>query len=348
MKKSIAFIPPLLLLAFVLLCRTSHQVAQWYVEYCYPPIAHVLSAMSSVTVASIDEIAILLASLWLLAVITRWCCRRMRFIRFLYVFGLSVLWIYVWFYMAWGNNYFRSHIYTRADAAPVAYNDSLFQQFVFQFADSLNAVHTMVNAVDTHLVEIEATRYYQHLPLSMELLAPSACRKPKTLLFNRLYTSVGVLGFMGPFFNEFHLNADLLPLQYPFTYAHELSHTLGVTNEAEANYWAFCACNASPVPQIRYSAYLAVFPYVLGNAHQTLSDEKFKEWMRQVPTIVIDDYERERKFWNEHYSPLIGAVQDYIYHLYLKGNNIPSGTRNYAEVVQLLLSLPSPFSNTGR
>lgn len=46
---------------------------------------------------------------------------------------------------------------------------------------------------------------------------------------NDLYSAVGVLGFMWPFFNEIQLNGELLPEQLPFCYAHELSHQLGVS-----------------------------------------------------------------------------------------------------------------------
>jgi len=38
------------------------------------------------------------------------------------------------------------------------------------------------------------------------------------------------------------------------------------------------------------------------------------------------------------YSPLIGDVQDWIYDLYLKGNKIESGRKNYSEVIGLLIS----------
>ena len=30
------------------------------------------------------------------------------------------------------------------------------------------------------------------------------------------------MGYMGPFFTEFNLNGQLLPVQYPATYAHEM------------------------------------------------------------------------------------------------------------------------------
>ena len=53
------------------------------------------------------------------------------------------------------------------------------------------------------------------------------------------FSMVGVTGSMGPFFCEFTLNGDLLPPQYPATYAHELAHFLGITSEAEANFYAY-------------------------------------------------------------------------------------------------------------
>ena len=50
---------------------------------------------------------------------------------------------------------------------------------------------------------------------------------------------VAVTGYMGPFFTEFNLNQELLSVEYPFTYAHELAHRLGIASEAEANLYAY-------------------------------------------------------------------------------------------------------------
>lgn len=41
-------------------------------------------------------------------------------------------------------------------------------------------------------------------------------------------------GFMAPLFSGSCLNADILPFDFPFTYAHEYAQLLGVSNEAEA------------------------------------------------------------------------------------------------------------------
>ena len=83
-------------------------------------------------------------------------------------------------------------------------------------------------------------------------------------------SGVGVLGYMGPFFTEYNLNPDLLPVQYPFTYAHEMAHVLGISSEAEANLYGFLVCSRSGVPEIRFSAYFALLPYVLSNAYGLL------------------------------------------------------------------------------
>ena len=53
----------------------------------------------------------------------------------------------------------------------------------------------------------------------------------------------------------------------------------------------------------------------------------------------MKDCEYKRMYWNERYSTLLGEMQNKIYNLFLKGNNIPPGRKNYAEVIWILLSL---------
>ena len=145
---------------------------------------------------------------------------------------------------------------------------------------------------------------------------------------------------MGPFFAEAQLNADLPEVQYPFTYAHEFSHLLGVSNEAEANYWAYRACTESSSTTLQYSGYFGLLPYVISNASYLLPKEDFQTWIQTVRPEIIEQYKRKNAFWREQYSPWIGNIQDFTYNLFLKGNKISSGKKNYAEVIGLLLSLP--------
>lgn len=82
---------------------------------------------------------------------------------------------------------------------------------------------------------------------------PSGHLRAKPMLISPMMSSVGVLGYMGPFLNEFNLNRDLLAVQYPFTYAHEMAHVLGISNEAEANLYGFLVARIQ-----RYRKYVSL------------------------------------------------------------------------------------------
>ena len=77
------------------------------------------------------------------------------------------------------------------------------------------------------------------------------------MLWSRLMSRVAVTGYMGPFFTEFNLNQELLSVEYPFTYAHELAHRLGIASEAEANLYAYLVTSAAQEPAIRFSGYFS-------------------------------------------------------------------------------------------
>ena len=168
---------------------------------------------------------------------------------------------------------------------------------------------------------------------------PSGHLRAKPMLISPMMSSVGVLGYMGPFLNEFNLNRDLLAVQYPFTYAHEMAHVLGISNEAEANLYGFLVCSHSTVPEIRFSGYFGLLSYVLGNAYQLLPEEEFKQWTETISPEVKEMYNQKVAYWQALYSPLVGEIQDTAYNWFLKGNNIPSGRKNYSEVVALLLAI---------
>ena len=78
------------------------------------------------------------------------------------------------------------------------------------------------------------------------------------MLWSRLMSRVAVTGYMGPFFTEFNLNQELLSVEYPFTYAHELAHRLGIASEAEANLYAYLVTSAAQEPAIRFSGYFSM------------------------------------------------------------------------------------------
>ena len=102
-------------------------------------------------------------------------------------------------------------------------------------------------------------------------------------MFTPFISMVGVTGSMGPFFCEFTLNGDLLPANYPATYAHELAHLLGITSEAEANFYAYQVCTRSQAMGIRFSGYFSVLNHVLGNAQRLLPRRRIRETPETYP-----------------------------------------------------------------
>lgn len=210
---------------------------------------------------------------------------------------------------------------------------------VDNYIDKLNASYTDVTSIDEPLVCRESVHGYNQISDTLGIhRPPHSSPRVKTMLFTPFISMVGVTGSMGPFFCEFTLNGDLLPPQYPATYAHELAHFLGITSEAEANFYAYQVCTRSQVKEIRFSGYLSVLSHVLGNARRLMSEEEYAELFNRIRPEIIELTQKNQQYWMEKYSPLIGDIQNFIYDLYLKGNKIQSGRKNYSEVIGLLIS----------
>ena len=71
----------------------------------------------------------------------------------------------------------------------------------------------------------------------------------------------GIDGVTNPFVPEVVVNHDLLPMEWPFTLAHEWGHLAGLAHEAEASYAGWLTCQAG-TDQTRYSAALWAFGHV--------------------------------------------------------------------------------------
>ena len=324
-----------LLLGVVLVCRARTGWADWYALHIYPVWSGGMSWLSAHLPVSVDEWvvvgAVALMVLSLIFLKKRWAA----------LISLP-LWIAVWFYAGWGLNYFRSSIYERAGVEPERFEPQHFRQFLDGFAQELNDAYQPFGELDKARLEQEVKQFYTQLSPQWGLAKPKHWQKPKRLLFNRLYSAVGVSGFVGPFCSEIQINEDIPPRQFPVVYAHELSHLLGVSNEAEANYWGYRACMASSDPQIRYAALQSLLPYVLRNARTALPEADYKAWTQTLRPEVLEVLRQEQDYWNGRYSPFLGKIQDWGYNLFLKGNRIHNGTANYNEVVQLILTLPEP------
>lgn len=332
---------------FVFIARGNHAAGEWYATHIYPSVSQILSQIATLSHFSWEELVIVFFGIVLLRNLLSFRKRnwRKKLVRILEM----LLWLGVWFYWGWGLNYFRYSFYQRMNLQPAVYNDAAFHTFLQDYTQSLNrSFAPFTTGIPTGSWEQEIKAIYLKAPQKAALGTPRTSYRPKRLAFNTLYSKVGVMGFMGPFLCEMQLNEELLPQQYPFTYAHELAHLLGVSSEAEANYWAFKVCTASNNPQIRFSGYLGILPYVIRQAYGCLPPEEYKNWLRTLNPQILSALETENRYWQERYSTWIGSIQNALYEAFLKGNQISSGQKNYGQVLSLIISEreQAPFTLT--
>ena len=325
-------LPPALLILLLLAVRSRTAWADWYALHFYPAWSGVASRISPWVPISLEEVVFVAFCAGIV-----FCLFRLR--RRWTVLVSLVLWLVAWGYAGWGLNYFRSDIFARAGKQPERFEPERFQRFLEDYAQALNESYVPWEDLDKASVEQDIKQFYTTLPAQWGLARPKAWQRPKKLLFNWLYNAVGVSGFVGPFLSEIQVNNDAPNRQYPFLFAHELSHLLGVSSEAEANYWAYCACTASARPELRYAGLQSILPYVLTNAWTALPEEEYDRFLDTLRPEVLDVYKAEKQHWIDRTSPTVNRIHGRLYDLFLKSNRISSGRVNYNEVIRLILSL---------
>lgn len=328
-----------LLLLLVLATRYVPGIGEWYAVHLYPTISLVLSAIASIVPFSFEEWIVIMGILFLLVYPVVAAIRREGALRILMAEVEAVLWLVAWFYVGWGCNYNRASFYERVEVMPVATDSLFFSEFLYDYADSINALYADPYSLTHAEAEFLIKSQYDVLPSSFGLTRPCSFQHPKVVAFNRLYSAVGVLGYMGPFMGESQLNLQLLPEQYPFTYAHELAHLLGISSEAEANYWAYLVCTTSANPLLRYSGYYCILPYLSNNASALLSSDDYWAWRERLDPRIIESLIRKQEFWQAQRIGWIDELQESFYDWYLRSNQIPSGRANYSQVIQMILSV---------
>ena len=339
-KLKIRYVVLIVLLSVVWATQLIPILGEVYAQSVYPVISHFLSSFSKLMPFAIGDLFIFLSVLGLLfnPIRARYIQKK-KWKQILLNEMEYLLWIYAWFYLAWGLNYSQKNFYQRTEIPYTAYTPEIFQEFVDDYITQLNRSYTPVNSINQDLIREETVRIYHQLSDSLGVnRPPHEHPRVKTMLFTPFISMVGVTGSMGPFFCEFTLNGDLLPVNYPATYAHELAHLLGITSEAEANFYAYQICTRSEAMGIRFSGYFSILGHVLGNAQRLLPEEEYTRLFKRIRPEIIELAKNNQAYWAAKYSPVVGAVQDWIYDLYLKGNKIESGRQNYSEVVGLLIS----------
>lgn len=342
------------LIALLILVTLTKMIPLWgfiYTTRIYPVIGTLLSPISGIFPFAVGDIFIALSIAWvILYPIYEIGLRKKR------VFGRVaeyLLWVYAWFYIAWGLNYSQPNIYYRIGMKPVEVSKAKFKKFAYQYADSLNALSnaSLSNArksispdsiVDDALknrVRDAVLKEYNKIGYREGINRPfNQHPHAKTMVFTPLSSMAGVTGSMGPFFCEFTLNGDILAHDYPATYAHEFAHFLGVANEGEANFYSYIVCTASADKQVRFSGYYHIFFHVLNNVFDILGEKEGERFLKHIRPEIIQRARNDRHYWLSKRCKALDAAQDFIFELYLRGNHVAEGRKSYSGVIGLILA----------
>ena len=362
-----------ILLVLLLLVTLTKMIPLWGVIYTtriYPVIGTLLSPISGFFPFAVGDIFIALSIAWVIFYpiyeigLRKKLARRFIFLaakRGSYpkkkaVFGRVaeyLLWVYAWFYIAWGLNYSQPNIYYRIGMKPVEVSEAKFKAFAYQYADSLNALSIASDSiagksifsdsiVDDGLknrVRDAVLKEYNKLGYREGINKPfNQHPHAKTMVFTPLSSMAGVTGSMGPFFCEFTLNGDILAHDYPATYAHEFAHFLGVANEGEANFYSYIVCTASADKQVRFSGYYHIFFHVLNNVYDILGEKEGERFLKHIRPEIIQRARNDRHYWLSKRCKALDAAQDFIFELYLRGNHVAEGRKSYSGVIGLILA----------
>ncbi|MEA4917763.1 DUF3810 domain-containing protein [Proteiniphilum sp.] len=325
------------LFAMIFLFSLSTALSEWYMHVIYPVIAIVLSFVSNLLPFSLYDIFLIVAVLLLVRLIVLVIIRKISFSKFLFRLIRFVTVIVVWFYFGWGIAYFREDFYHRNDVVEKKFDPEVFKEFAVRFIDHANLCYTDCVDMDKNDIRSEIESSYRLLHESLRISYPNGKRKPKLMMFETVYSKMGVSGYFGPFLNEIHVNNYSLNFSYPFTLAHEMAHQFGIAKESEANLYGFVVCSSSNDKKIRYSAYVSTIRYVLNDIRRFLPEE-YESLASTIRPEIIADLRRNREHWLAARNESLSDMQDRVYDAYLKTNKISSGQANYSEVVGLLIS----------
>ena len=150
-----------LLLLCIVLCRFFPVMAEGYARHIYPWLSAALSAIASVFPFSLEEALVVVIILWMIIYpfLKR---RKKKSWRFIVGREVELLaWVYIWFYLGWGLNYFRYDIYRRMEVEPAGYDEQAFHRFLVSYTDSLNQSYTAEVKTDLERMRQEIKEIYR-------------------------------------------------------------------------------------------------------------------------------------------------------------------------------------------
>ncbi len=244
------------------------------------------------------------------------------------------------FLVLWGFNYQRTPIFQQLALKPKSLNlvqleseititKRLVEQYRRQVTSDSSAISEIMDYPDLEKL-VRA-----NMGENLEILGLNFTGRPRTKQFPPpgFMRKMGILGIYFPFTGESYIDPTLHPLEQPFTVAHEMAHSYGVTDEGEANFIAWVICTNSEDPLLRYSGHLRLLQYQMRDYYRMAPDE-YKTWTKTFSSGVKNDL--------NSISAAAAAIKPFSLELsrksndiFLKSQGVKAGVNSYQQLPML-------------
>jgi hypothetical protein len=248
--------------------------------------------------------------------------------------------IVFFFLILWGYNYQRVPIFKQIAIEPVALNED---QLLEEIKLTSNILNQLRANIEEDTVAIESIMDYADLEKlvranmreNLYLLGLNFTGQPRTKQFfpAGFMRRMGILGIYFPYTGESYIDPTLHPLEKPFTIAHEMAHSYGVTDEGEANFIAWVICSNSEEALLQYSGQLRLLRYQMRDLYR-MSKEAYIDFYKNLPSGIQNDLASIQRS-ADRIKPFNLEISRKSNDLFLKTQGIKAGINSYQELPML-------------
>lgn len=245
------------------------------------------------------------------------------------------------FLIMWGYNYQRIPIFEQLGLEPKPLDaETLMEEM--ELTRNLLVQERRIIQFDTAAIEDYGD--YQDLEElvrkevadNLYMLGLNYSGRPRTRHFYPagFMRHMGIYGIYFPFTGESYIDPSLHALEKPFTVAHEMAHSYGVTDEGEANFIAWVICTNSESHLLRYVGHLRLLRYQLNDLYR-INPEEYRVFASSLPAGVRNDLASIRRNVLS-ITPMFAEVSRRSNDLYLKTQGVKAGVKSYSQLPMLV------------
>ncbi|MFC5627186.1 DUF3810 domain-containing protein [Algoriphagus winogradskyi] len=244
------------------------------------------------------------------------------------------------FLFLWGFNYQRTPIVKQLNLSPRAMNlDELKSEVLItqRLAQQYrNAITRDTTAIEEILAYPDLEKLVRaNIADNLDMMGLNFTGRPRTKLFPPpgFMRKMGILGIYFPFTGESYIDPTLHALEKPFTVAHEMAHSYGVTDEGEANFIAWVICTNSDDPLLGYSGQLRLLNYQISDFYR-MAPEEYKIWVKTLDPGIRNDMISLRKA-SEAIKAYSLELSRKTNDVFLKTQGVKAGINSYQQLPKL-------------